>query len=129
MQRVSSFSSHQALRGLTALCRPDRAPFNAALCGVLATAGLISPALRAQTAYFSGGTIPLVSGFDIPKGIARDSAGDILVADSTNNTVKEIVAVNGMVSSLSQVISVGTGFSHPEGVAVDAPGMSSSRSS
>jgi trimeric autotransporter adhesin len=122
MQRVSSFSLHRALRVLAAFCRLGRTPLSGALCGVLATAGLLSPALRAQTASFTGATTPVVSGFSFPHGIARDRAGDIFVADSGNNAVEEIVAVNGMVSAASQAIPVGGGFNSPNAVAVDGAG-------
>ena len=44
------------------------------------------------------------------------------VADSANNAVKEIVAVNGVVSSTSTINILGSGFAFPDGVAVDASG-------
>jgi sugar lactone lactonase YvrE len=64
----------------------------------------------------------LPSGFYFPNGMAVDGNGDVFVADTAHNSVKEIVAVNGAVSSGSQVNTVGGGFSGPQGVAVDASG-------
>ncbi len=62
------------------------------------------------------------SGFSLPANVAVDTAGDVFVADSGDNAVKEIVAVNGQVSSSSTVNTVGSGFSGPGGVAVDGSG-------
>lgn len=54
--------------------------------------------------------------------MALDAAGDVFVTDYGTKSVKEIVAVNGVVSSSSQVITLSSSFSAPEGVAVDAAG-------
>ena len=64
----------------------------------------------------------LPSGFYFPNGVAVDGNGDVFVADTAHNAVKEIVAVNGAVSSTSMVKTVGSGFSGPQGVAVDSSG-------
>jgi sugar lactone lactonase YvrE len=81
---------------------------------------LTSP-LAAQTAH-SGATVPVGSGFTVPAAVAVDRSGNVFVADENNNAVKEIVAVNGVVSSNSNVITVGSGFNGPLGVAVDGGG-------
>jgi sugar lactone lactonase YvrE len=67
------------------------------------------------------------SGFSSPIGVAVDGAGDVFVADSGNNAVKEIEAgtggnAAGAVSSASTVVTVGSGFNSPVGTAVDARG-------
>jgi hypothetical protein len=62
------------------------------------------------------------SGFDFPQGVAVDASGDVFVGDLGNNAVKEIVAVNGVVSPSSTVNTVGSGLSQPYGVAVDGSG-------
>ena len=62
------------------------------------------------------------SGFNQPSGVAVDGSGDVFVADTDNDAVKEIVAVNGVASSSSTVTTVGSGFVAPEGVAVDGSG-------
>jgi hypothetical protein len=51
-----------------------------------------------------------------------DASGDVFVTEAGSSTVKEIVAVDGAVSSSSTVKTVGGGFSVPYGVAVDASG-------
>ncbi len=79
-------------------------------------------AMQAQTAHFSGVFSIIGSGFQYPGGVAVDSAGNVFVGDTGNGAVKEIVAVNGAVSSSSTVNTVGSGFLHPYGVAVDGAG-------
>jgi sugar lactone lactonase YvrE len=70
--------------------------------------------------------VTVASGFDAPQGIAFDGIGDLFVADSGNSVVKEIEARTGRglgpVSSASTVVTVGSGFSGPQGVAVDGAG-------
>ena len=62
------------------------------------------------------GTIKTIgSGFSSPTGVAVDAAGDVFVADTGNNAVKEILP-NGTIKT------IGSGFSNPAGVAVDAAG-------
>jgi DNA-binding beta-propeller fold protein YncE len=78
--------------------------------------------VTAQSAHSLGVISALGSGFSGPEGIAVDSSGDVFVADTNNSAVKEIVAVNGVVSSGSSVIPVGGGFNAPSGVAVDSSG-------
>src|SRR5215469_11223461 len=81
----------------------------------------VTSPLAAQTAH-SGATVPVGSGFSNPFGVAVDRSGNVFVADTNNNVVKEIVAVNGVVSSSSTVNTIGSGFSGPTGVAVDGSG-------
>ena len=61
-------------------------------------------------------------GFGSPYGVAVDGSGNVFVADYSKNVVKEIVAVNGVVSAGSTVITVGSGFRNPQSVAVDGSG-------
>ena len=58
---------------------------------------------------------PIGSGFSYPFGVAVDAAGDVFVANTGNNAVKEVLP-NGTITP------IGSGFSTPEGVAVDAAG-------
>ena len=81
---------------------------------------------HAETAH-AGANVMVSSGFSIPESVAVDTSGDIFVADHGNNAVYEIVAGSngnppGVVSSSSAVNMVGSGFSGPYGVAVDASG-------
>jgi sugar lactone lactonase YvrE len=67
------------------------------------------------------------SGFASLLGIAVDGSGNVFVGDNGNGVVQEIVAgtngnATGIVSSTSQVVSIGSGFSGPDGVAVDGSG-------
>lgn len=41
--------------------------------------------------------IPLGSGFSAPTGVAVDRSGNVFVADTGNNAVKEIVAADSSV--------------------------------
>jgi hypothetical protein len=51
-----------------------------------------------------------------------DASGDVFVADTAHNAVKEIVAVNGVIPSSPTIHTLGSGFNTPYGVAVDASG-------
>jgi sugar lactone lactonase YvrE len=95
---------------------------SAALLCLLA---LLLPCARqilAQTEHFGGAVNTLGSGFKLPYGVAVDSLGNVFVADTDNNAVKEIVAEGGVVSETSTVKTVGSGFKGPEGVVVDKKG-------
>ena len=50
-----------------------------------------------------------------PSGVAVDAAGDVFVADTGNNAVKEVLPDG-------TILTIGSGFSGPSGVAVDAAG-------
>jgi len=93
--------------------------FNGAIKEILAVGGVTSS---------TSTVITLGSGISIPAGVAVDGKGDVFLTESgysngvTYDTVKEIVAVNGVTSSNSTVITIGSGFLEPEGIAVDAKG-------
>ena len=91
------------------------------LAGCGSVLGWCSPA-QAQTAHLSGVVNPVGSGFSAPYSVAVDASGDVFVADTSNSAVKEIVAVNGVVSSSSSILTVGGGFKAPKGVALDGSG-------
>ena len=48
----------------------------------------------------------IASGFNNPKGMAFDGLGNLYVADLNNSVIKEVVAVNGVVSSSSAVNTI-----------------------
>ena len=64
----------------------------------------------------------LGSGFNAPEGIAVDGSGNVFVADTYNNEVKEIVAVNGVIPASPTIRTLGSGFNQPAGVVLDASG-------
>jgi hypothetical protein len=63
--------------------------------------------------------VTLSSGFSFPQGIAVDTNGDVLVADTSHSAVKEIPFSGG---AYGAPVILGSGFSFPGGVAVDANG-------
>ncbi|WP_263366467.1 Ig-like domain repeat protein [Edaphobacter bradus] len=80
--------------------------------------GLATATASAQTAHAVG--FITVPGFNSPYSVAMDARGNVFVA--AFDGVKEIVAVNGQISSTSTVNPIGSGFNGPTGVAVDANG-------
>jgi len=66
--------------------------------------------------------VALGSGFSNPAGVAVDGIGDVFVADTYNNAVKKMVAVNGGIPASPTILTLGSGFSNPVGVAVDGSG-------
>ena len=76
--------------------------------------------LHAQTAHFTG--LLLGSGFYSPTGVAVDGSGNVYVADTSNNAVKEILAVNGSIPATPTIKTLASGLYLPEGVAVDGSG-------
>ena len=66
--------------------------------------------------------LALATGYNSLEGIAVDGAGDVFFPDPLNNVVKEIVAVNGVISSSPTIVSVGGALKVLQGVAVDGSG-------
>jgi hypothetical protein len=66
----------------------------------------------------AGMPTPLVStGLKFPDGLAVDQAGNVYIADSNNNAIKEWNASTQQVTTL-----VSAGLNHPTGLAVDGSG-------
>jgi len=57
------------------------------------------------------------SGLNVPRGIAVDAAGNVYIADTGNNAIKEWIAGSGAVITL-----VSSGLNAPRGLAVDVSG-------
>lgn len=78
----------------------------------------VAPALA-----FSPSTTSVVgAGLRYAEGIAVDASGDVFVADTNNNQVKEVLAVNGGIPLSPTILNLGSGFNLPSSVAVDGGG-------
>ena len=68
--------------------------------------------------------LTLGSGFNGPNGVAVDSQGDVFVADTNDNQIKEIVAVDGIIPASPAILTLGGSFvfSGPQDVALDGSG-------
>src|ERR1035441_2697320 len=77
---------------------------------------LVIPALSvdgaAQAAHFNYAQLTSNNGFSAPAGIGADASGNIYVADTGNNAVKE-VAPGCILASCA--VTLGSGFSSPSG--------------
>lgn len=84
----------------------------------------VNPAIVTYSGVSSSGTGG--GGFQDPQGVWVDASGDVFVADTSNNAIKEMVAVSGSVpaptASTPTINQLGSGFSGPTGVAVDSSG-------
>jgi sugar lactone lactonase YvrE len=85
---------------------------------VITTVYLSGTGSGPQIAFTPGTQSIPGSGFNAPKGVAVDGAGNIFVADTGNSAVKEIFAAGGY----TVVRTLGSGFSAPQGIAVDGAG-------
>jgi sugar lactone lactonase YvrE len=93
-------------------------------CAALALAGGIAfcSMAGAQTAHFAGAVQTLGSGFNYPGGVAVDASGNVYVSNFNNNSVQEILAVNGSIPASPTIVTLSSSFAAPTNVAVDAKG-------
>ena len=82
----------------------------------IATGYVLGTGLGPQVNFSPGTESTLGSSFSLPHNVAVDGVGNVFVADSNNNAVKEIPAGGGT------PITLGSGFSYPSGVVVDGKG-------
>ncbi|HEX4066124.1 MAG TPA: MBG domain-containing protein [Acidobacteriaceae bacterium] len=70
-----------------------------------------------------GGTpVTVTTAFSGPAGLAVDGSGNVFVADFPANSLREILAVNGVVSGSSSVITLPATVNGCTGVAIDGSG-------
>jgi DNA-binding beta-propeller fold protein YncE len=74
---------------------------------------------QAGSTYVAAGAVTTLvsSGLFVPSGVAVDGAGNVYIADSGDNAIKEWTAANNTVITL-----VSSNLNSPEGVAVDGAG-------
>ena len=98
-----------------------------------ATTGMITTVAGSGTAGISGDGGPATSAqLDNPTGVAVDAAGDLFIADSSNNKVRRVDATTGMITTVAgngTAGSAGDGgpatgaqLNAPHSVALDAAG-------
>jgi sugar lactone lactonase YvrE len=87
--------------------------------GTLTIAGLTFTVTQAGTSFVSASPVTTLvsSGLNSPQGVAVDSQGDVYVADTANNAIKEWNAVTQQITGV-----VSSGLSGPTAVVVDAFG-------
>ena len=95
--------------------------------------GFISTVAGNGTAGFGGdGAAATSANLNNPRGVAVDSAGNIYVADLTNNRIRKITVATGFISTLAGTgtasfagdgaAATSAGLNQPYGVAVDSAG-------
>ncbi len=86
--------------------------------GTLTIAGQTLFVTQGGTNVLSAGSLTTLaaSGFNQPKGVAVDSAGNLYIADTSNNAIKKWTRTNNTVTTLI------SGLNQPGGVAVDTAG-------
>jgi streptogramin lyase len=114
-----SSASNNGLGGAIIQYAYDANPSPAAQTGTLTIAGITFSVLQAGTSYTPIAPVtPLVTfGLNAPQGVAVDAQGNVYIADTGNNAVKEWSPGTQVLTPL-----VSTGLNCPTGVAVDANG-------
>lgn len=97
--------------------------------------GVISTVAGNGTAAYTGdGGLATSASLSFPQGIALDSAGNLFIADSSNNVVRRVNAATGVITTVAGSFNLGgtysgdggpatsAGLSAPGGVALDGAG-------
>jgi sugar lactone lactonase YvrE len=98
------------------------APLPFVLLALLGIAPNAAHANEGPSVVFSGVMQTLITGLSGRSGVAFDSHGNLYIADTFNNKVEEVLAVNGVVPANPTFIVLGSGFKYPFGLTVDASG-------
>ena len=88
--------------------------------GTITIAGQTLTVTQAGNTYVAAPSLPIYYsslGLSLPCGVAVDGTGNVYIADSDNNAIKEWVAASNTVITL-----VSSGLNFPSGVAVDGAG-------
>ena len=112
-------AANQSGTGSTNIIFSFDANTGATRSGTLSIAGQTLTVTQAGSTYVSAGLVGVLvsSGLSSPYGVAVDGAGNVYVADSSHNVIKEWTPANNNVTTL-----VSSGLSNPHGVAVDGAG-------
>jgi sugar lactone lactonase YvrE len=85
--------------------------------GTLTIAGQTVIVLQAGSNYVAAGPVMITTGLNLPNGVAVDGEGNVYIADTYNNVVKEWIPASDTTFEL-----VSSNLSQPNGVAVDVTG-------
>jgi DNA-binding beta-propeller fold protein YncE len=112
-------TANQSGMGSTNVVFSFDANLGATRTGTLTIAGLTLTVTQAGSNYIAANplTTMVSSGLYYPQGMAVDGAGNVYIADTYNNAIKEWIAASNTVITL-----VSSGLNHPYGVAVDGAG-------
>jgi len=110
---------HQSGTGSANVVFTFAANAGATRTGTLTLAGQTLAVTQAGATYaaITNVTALVSSGLNQPDGVAVDRAGNVYIADTFNNAIKEWLVTSNTVTTL-----VSTGLNQPFGVAVDADG-------
>jgi hypothetical protein len=118
---------------ITASYSGDGFDFTAGSTQVLAPNSIITTAVGNGTPGYGGdGGAATAAALDSPAAVAVDAAGDLFIADTSNNRIREVIKATGNIITVAGNGSGGysgdggpataTSLYHPTGVAVDSAG-------